>query len=74
MRHDYEGKIKQDNFCRKAHMLIKQFLENLTDVFINDACFAYHTISKVFSRLTNSSILLLKTSSVIKASGNKLLH
>lgn len=55
-------------------MLIKQFLENLTDVFINDACFAYHTISKVFSRLTNSSILLLKTSSVIKASGNKLLH
>lgn len=73
MRHSYEGKIKQDNFLRKAHMLINQFLENLTDVFINDACFDYYTIPKAFSCLTQN-ILLLKTSSVTNASENKLPH
>lgn len=54
-------------------MLINQFLENLTDVFINDACFDYYTIPKAFSCLTQN-ILLLKTSSVTNASENKLPH
>lgn len=57
MRYYMRGKIKLDNFLRKAHLLIEQFMENLIDV-ITGACFACHTTLKAFS--LSISIFLLK--------------
>lgn len=44
--------IIKENFLRKAPVLIKQFVENLTDVFITDASFDCHAMPKAFSLLT----------------------
>lgn len=55
MTHEFRlwgRKYKQNHFLSKAHTFLKQFMENMTELSITNACFDFHAIPKAFSLLT----------------------